>query len=133
MSARRGRPPKAETKPKTSRETFDVMHALVSKISCQFPNTAEGRLMLAVINIALSDLITNRRGTEIERYRDNARRYLSGEMWHALVAGVDPEWIRLQLKIAGFHIEVTGHGMAPVEQLSIRDGRGLLDHAVASQ
>lgn len=129
----RGRPPKTQTMSKSSRQTFDVMHGLVKKIGCQFPDTAEGRLMLAVINIALTDLITNRRGPEMERYRDNAKRYLSGDMWHALVAGVDPEWIRLQLKIAGFDIEVTGYGMAPVECISIRDGRGLLDHAVASQ
>lgn len=127
----RGRPPKTQTMSKTSRETFDLMHALVSKISCQFPNTAEGRLMLAVINVALSDLITNRRGPEMERYRDNAKRYLRGDMWHALVAGVDPDWIRLQLKIAGFDIEEQRYGMAPVEQLSIRDERGLLNHSVA--
>lgn len=127
----RGRPPKTQTMSKTSRQTFDVMHGLVKKIGCQFPDTAEGRLMLAVINVALSDLITNRRGTEMERYRENAKRYLSGEMWHALVAGVDPEWIRLQLKIAGFDIGRTPHGMAPVEQLSIRDERGLPDYAIA--
>jgi hypothetical protein len=117
---------------KTSRESFDLMHGLVKKIGCQFPDTAEGRLMLAVINVALSDLITNRRGTEIERYRENAARYLSGDMWHALVAGVDPEWIRLQLKIAGFDIEGLGNGMAPVEHVSVRDGRGLSNHAIAN-
>jgi len=132
MTARRSRPPKAEPLPKTSRERFDLMHALVKKISCQFPDTAEGRLMLAVVNIALSDLITNRRGTEIERYRENAARYLSGDIWHALVAGVDPEWIRLQLKIAGFDIGGTPNGMAPVEQLSVRDNRGLPNHAIAN-
>lgn len=115
MNARRGRPPKASTMPKTSRETFDVMHALINKIRCQFPDTPEARLMLAVINIALVDLISNRRGTEIERNRDNAARYLSGEMWHALVAGVDPEWIRLQLKTAGFNIQGARHELAKTE------------------
>lgn len=133
MSARRGRPPgpKKEVE-KTTRATFDLMRALVNKIGCQFPHTPEARLMLSVINIALSDLITNRRGVEIERYREDARRYLSGDMWHALVCGVDPEWIRLQLRIAGIDYRETRYGLAPVEQLPDRDGRGLHHYAVAS-
>lgn len=131
MNARRGRPPKVTANQRTSPETFDLLHGLIKKIGCQFPDTAEGRLMLAVINIALSDLISNRQGPEMERYRDQAIRYLNGEMWHALVSGVDPEWIRLQLKIAGFDIKGSRHAMAPVEQLSTRNGRGLFDHAIA--
>lgn len=102
-------------RPKTSREEFVLMHGLVKKICCQFPTCGEGQLMCAVINVALTDLITNRQGAEIERYRENAARYLRGEMWHALVAGVDPEWIRLQLRIAGFDIKEVGHALAAVE------------------
>lgn len=133
MNARRGRPPgPKKTVEKTTRETFDLMRALVKKIGCQFPDTPEGRLMLSVINIALSDLITNRGGTEVERYRADARRYLSGEMWHALVCGVDPEWVRLQLRIAGFDYKERLYGVATVEQLPDRDGRGLHHYAVAS-
>jgi hypothetical protein len=133
MTARRGRPPGPQKIiDKTTRQTFDLMRALVNKIGCQFPDTPEGRLMLSVINIALSDLITNRRGTEVERYRVDARRYLSGEMWHALVSGVDPEWIRLQLRIAGFDFKEAGYGLASVEQLPDRNGRGLHHYAVAS-
>lgn len=88
--------------------------------------------MLSVINIALSDLITNRGGIEAERFREDARRYLSGDMWHALLCGVDPEWIRLQLRIAGFEYKETRHGLASVEQIPDRDGRGLHHYAVAS-
>jgi len=133
MNARRGRPPGPQKKvEKTTRETFDLMRALVNKIGCQFPNTPEARLMLSIINIALSDLITNRRGTEVERYREDARRYLSGDMWHALVCGVDPEWVRLQLRIAGFDYKERLYGVAPTEQLPDRDGRGLHHYAVAS-
>lgn len=131
MNARRGRPPKAQTLQKTSRETFELMRALVNKISCQFPDTPEGRLMCAVINIALSDLITNRRGHDVDINRNNAKRYLNGDMWHALVCGVDPDWIRLQLKIAGFDFTENRYGMAPVEHLQIRDERGLPNHALA--
>jgi hypothetical protein len=133
MSARRGRPPGTKKEiEKTTRQTFDLMRALVKKIGCQFPDTPEGRLMLSVINIALSDLITNRGGIEAERFREDARRYLSGDMWHALLCGVDPEWIRLQLRIAGFEYKETRHGLASVEQIPDRDGRGLHHYAVAS-
>jgi len=102
-------------RPKTSREQFVLMHGLVRKICYQFPACAEGQLMCAVVNVALTDLISNRQGIEIERHRENAARYLNGEMWHALVAGVDPEWIRLQLRIAGFDIKEVDHDLAAVE------------------
>lgn len=60
--------------------------------------------MLAVIAVALNDLITNRQGGEHEIYREAAARYLRGEMWHAHIAGVDPDWIRAQLARAGIDI-----------------------------
>lgn len=64
--------------------------------------------MLGVIAVALNDLITNRQGGEWEVYREAAAHYLRGDMWHALVAGVDPEWIRTQLAIAGIDIYGVG-------------------------
>jgi hypothetical protein len=73
-------------------------------MSYQFPDCAEGRIMLGVIAVALNDLITNRHGSEVEIARETAAYYLRGEMWHALVAGVDPEWIRAQLARAGIDI-----------------------------
>jgi len=40
MSARRGRPPGTKKEiEKTTRQTFDLMRALVKKIGCQFPDT----------------------------------------------------------------------------------------------
>lgn len=89
---------------KTSPETFNLVRALIRKISYQFPDCPEGRFMLAVIAVALNDLITNREGGEYEIYREAAARYLRGEMWHAHIAGVDPDWIRAQLARAGIDI-----------------------------
>lgn len=60
--------------------------------------------MLGVIAVALNDLITNRHGSEVEIAREAAAYYLRGSMWHAHVAGVDPEWIRAQLARAGIDI-----------------------------
>jgi len=102
MSTHRGRTGKGD--PRTPPETFDVVHALVRKMSYQFPDCAEGRLMLGVISVALNDLITNRQGGEIEVYRERAAYYLRGDMWHAHIAGVDPDWIRAQLAKAGIDI-----------------------------
>lgn len=101
MSTHHGRTGKGR---RTSPETFDIVRALVRKMSYQFPNCPEGRFMLGVIAVALNDLITNRHGGEWEIYREAAARYLRGDMWHAHVAGVDPDWIRAQLAIAGIDI-----------------------------
>lgn len=106
MSTYHGRTGKGDRK--TPARTFDVVRAIVRKIGYQFPNCPEGRLMLGIVAVALNDLITNRQGGEHEVYRERAARYLQGDMWHALVAGVDPEWIRAQLKIAGIDIYGVG-------------------------
>lgn len=99
MSRPLGRTGKGERK--TSRETFDLVRALVRKIGCQFPDNAEARMMLAIFAGALNDLITNRTGFEVEAARRQAAEYLAGSIWHAQICGVDPEWIRYQLKTAG--------------------------------
>jgi len=86
---------------RTPRETFDLVRALVRKIGHQFPDKPEARLMLAIFAGALNDLITNQSGYEVEAARRQAAEYLSGDIWHAQICGVDPEWIRYQLKTAG--------------------------------
>jgi len=86
---------------KTPRETFDLVRALVRKIGHQFPDKPEARLMLAIFASALNDLITNQRGFEAEAARRKAAEYLMGNIWHAQICGVDPDWIRYQLKTAG--------------------------------
>jgi hypothetical protein len=99
MNIPRGRTGKGDRR--TPPETFDIVRAVIRKISFQFPDCPEGRFMLAVIAVALNDLITNRHGGEYEIYREAAARYLQGDIWHAHIAGVDPEWIRAQLTKAG--------------------------------
>ncbi|MCP5013848.1 MAG: hypothetical protein GY938_01030 [Ketobacter sp.] len=62
----------------------------IKKISAQFPDVPEGRLMAAVICQAVRDAVMKR--DDIERSR--ARLYLSGRMEAAEICGVDSDWIR---------------------------------------
>jgi hypothetical protein len=72
--------------------------AAMRKISYQFPDTAEGRLMCAVVNCAVTDLSD---GT----YRNSALRYLNGVMPHAEICEVDSVWIHEVLTKCGVKLE----------------------------
>lgn len=61
------------------------MRAAVLKISYQFPDTPDGRLMLGILNRAALDLLDEGHAREAERYIRNAP--------HAELCGVDPMWI----------------------------------------
>ena len=61
------------------------------KVSPQFPNTPDGRLMFVVVAQAVSDL-------QNSQNRYDANKYLQGRMIHAEVCGVDPQWIRNVLR-----------------------------------
>ena len=71
-------------------------------ITHQFPESPEGQLMAAVVCCAVMDL---HRPTSVwsphKFHVDSAREYLSGEMWHAEICGVDSDWIRSVLDKAG--------------------------------
>lgn len=67
---------------------------VIEKIAYQFPDTPEGRLMLAVVGQAICDLVTQAKGSDIALAKRRAAAYLCGEIWHAQAAGVDPDFIR---------------------------------------
>ena len=79
-------------------KTKPVAKAVAKKIECQFPVTPEGRLAFAVVNKSIEDLFDSRQ-------RVTASRFLHGGMGWASLAGVDPDWIRLQLLRAGISID----------------------------
>jgi len=85
-------------------------------LSRQFPKSPGGRLMCAVVCQAISDAFDPRLYTpnpsarpqtinETKSSEASAHRYLCGDMYHANLAGVEPEWIRMVIKRAGFVLE----------------------------
>lgn len=73
-----------------------LAYQLGKKISYQFPDSPEGRLWAAVVRQAIQDLCGR---TNIAR--NHAVRYLFGRVIVAEMCGVDPDWIRSQVKKAG--------------------------------
>lgn len=74
---------------------------LAVKIRSEFPPTPQCKLMFSVIEVALRDLTA-----EAAIVRSSARRYLSGEMLHAQVCDVDPDWIKRLMNDVG--LDLTG-------------------------
>ena len=72
--------------------------AVCRKIKFQFPTSAEGKLMFAIVESAIKDL-------KYSTYRTSAVNYLRGGIEHAEIAGVDSKWIRYQLKQIGEDLE----------------------------
>lgn len=80
-----------------AKKTRPIAMAVAKKIRNQFPATPEGRLAFAVVHKAIEDLFH-------PKHRIGASRFLRGSMGWAEIAGVDPEWVRLQLRRAGVSI-----------------------------
>ena len=84
--------------------------AIAKKIKNQFMSSPEGMLMFSIVECALLDLSVNitpkfkdeltlKEKSQINGRR-SAARYLSGNMPHCELAGVDSEWVhRLMSKI----------------------------------
>lgn len=69
-----------------------------ARIEQQFPSTPEGQLMRAVLKTSVSDLFDSDHSAD-------ARRHLQGPIAEAKILGIDPEWIRQQLRDAGVDLE----------------------------
>jgi len=63
--------------------------AAMRKISYQFPETPEGKLMCAIVSNAIIDL-----GSADKAIRLPAIRYLNATIYHAEICEVDSVWIR---------------------------------------
>lgn len=78
----------------------------MAKIKKQFPE--EGAMFCSVLERTIMDLV-------LDDWRGPATAYLNGNMWHVQMCGVDPDWVRDQLKKANvcFHqfctVSVAGH------------------------
>lgn len=73
--------------------------AAMRKISAQFPDTDEGRLMCAILNCAVVDLGD-------KNHRHSALRYLNQrEIFHAELCEVDSVWVREVLIKCGVKLE----------------------------
>jgi len=85
----------------TKKSDMNIRMACVvaRKLSYQFPDCREGRLMAAVLTQAILDLFD-------EREMNSAINHLKGRIWEAEVCGVSADWIRSQLNKAGvYHFE----------------------------
>jgi len=68
--------------------------AAVRRISAQFPPLPEARFLCAIVGVAVADLVE-------DGYRRSAKAYLSGEIKHAELCGVDSAWVRETLQKVG--------------------------------
>lgn len=99
--------------------------AIERRIRAQFPDGACGSLFCRVVTMAIQDFVLfdadvePRRGgnpqkdrysrqlmLDREAHRQSAHRYLMGDMWHASLCDVDPDWIRRTIRMAGFDLPV---------------------------
>lgn len=74
------------------------------KIAPQFPNTLEGRLMLAVLVQALRDAYDARAQVWHKR---QALRYLMGTIHCCEICAVDSDWVRMMIRRVGLPLPVT--------------------------
>jgi len=72
------------------------MKKIYERLSPRF-DTPEGKLILAVIMRAISDL-------KLRNQKVSARRYLRGEMWPAELLDVNPDWVRRVIRECGVTI-----------------------------
>ncbi len=82
----------------TSMEIRKKAKDVEKEIRYQFNRSPEGALMFEVVAQAIRE-----RFGSLHHWRD-AKQYLQGTMYHAQLAGVDPEWVRHKIKQEGLHL-----------------------------
>ena len=75
----------------------ETAKAVTNKIKKQMPDNANAKLMFAVFEAAVSDLFN-------KPQKSNALSYLSKEMLHLEIIGIDSAWARGLLIKAGLEI-----------------------------
>ncbi len=78
--------------------TLLANRAICKKIKYQFPDSPEGKLMFGIVQSAIHDLMT-------ANHRRSAILYLTSDIPHAEIAGVNAKWIRDQLRKVGEKLE----------------------------
>ena len=72
-------------------KTDDELVKIKQIILDEFPQSPEGQLMASIIGKCVEDIYyPERRYSEV----NTAIHYLNGDMYHAEMCGVDPDWIR---------------------------------------
>lgn len=87
------------------------MNLIISLVKRQFPKGADGNLVVGILAQALKDSFCFE---YIERYM--ARRFLRGDMYMIMMAGVEPEWIRSVIKKIGLDISPQTGQLCPKQQ-----------------
>ncbi len=72
----------------------DNLKGALRRIRYQFPDYPESNLMYSVVERAVLDLQSRNEGY-------SAAKYLSGDIFHAEIIGIDSDWVRQTLRTAG--------------------------------
>lgn len=88
--------------------TTAAINAVMRRVAAEFPSIPEGAVMAAVVTRAIQDLAVSGDSSEAVYLRARGAAYLRGEMWHALIAGVEPDYVRRVLRGAGLDITEGG-------------------------
>ena len=97
MKGRRGHKLKIDRLSKTEKARL-----VIRRISYQFPSDAASKLLFAVVEQAIRDLV----GKKTDRLDlISAKPYLKGKMPHAEVSGVRSDWIRQVISRVGLRID----------------------------
>ena len=83
----------------------EIAKSIAKKLNPQYPKTSEGKLMFAILELALEDIarplnwlgVRKPSGAEKDQHigKRSAKIYFSGESWryHCELAGVEPDWV----------------------------------------
>jgi hypothetical protein len=91
----------------------DNVLAVNFKIKKQFPRSAYGQLMFAVLQLAIIDAFTPRKDNEAksknscrnaDENRASALQYLKSEMPHCSVCDINSSWVRRVISDAGLKL-----------------------------
>lgn len=80
------------------------VNLVAKRIKPQFPECGEGLLCFSIVEQALKDLVDK---SAPAKDVSGAARYLSGEIAHAEICGVDSEWIQDTMKKIGLELPIS--------------------------
>ena len=96
----------------------DIAKSLCKKLELQYPKTGEGKLMFAILELALEDItrplnwlgVRKPSGAEKDQFNGkiSAKEYFTGDQWrnHCELAGVNPEWVERLINKSGIKLDL---------------------------
>lgn len=94
-----------------------IAKVVAKKIGYQFPDTPEGKLMFAILDLAIRDFAMTVRRNRVdhdEAIKISAYRYLKGDMEHCQRVGIDPAWVRRVINESGLVFYFRGEKYPPL-------------------